>query len=227
MIRPTKQQCESSGADTFRVGTSARSGCGAFAAGRRTAVAHAAARLCSSKRGAPLWSVARWPVSGHFSAQAETCRHACFLAVPRCGSTQGKGFFNGSGAGIKQCATCNMQVQLNAATHVAKARVTIYPRNCKLCQVVLLMLLHSNLQVLATTSTSNEGLCRRGTEDAPAGKCCCHIRQATSLGWSRRVAGSKPAARALAAAASAARETGENAAGDRRPSASRKLCLHR
>ncbi len=52
------------------------------------------------------------------------------------------------------------------------------------------------------------------------------MRQATSLGWLRSFAGSKPAARALAAAASAARDTGENAAGDRRPSASRKLCLH-
>ena len=80
-------------------------------------------------------------------------------------------------------------------------------------------------QVLGTSQRSQDSA-ELDTKDAPAGNCCCHMRQATSLGWSRSFAGSKPAARALAAAASAARETGENAAGDRRPSASRKLCLH-
>ena len=55
---------------------------------------------------------------------------------------------------------------------------------------------------------------------------CSHSRQATGRGQPCSCTDDSPAACRLVAAASAARDTGEKAAGDRRPSGMRRDCLH-
>ena len=60
----------------------------------------------------------------------------------------------------------------------------------------------------------------------PAGAFCSQIRWATGLGQPCSCTAVRPAAWRLAAAAPAARETGEKAAGDRWPSGVRIDCLH-